>query len=64
MPAAQRVQETVDLTTGERGKKGRAPNQKRNSGIYAKIAQGVVVYKGYTWNTQQCHITIKELRQA
>ncbi|XP_074805112.1 myb/SANT-like DNA-binding domain-containing protein 7 [Natator depressus] len=59
------IQETLDLIAvwGEESVQAELRTSRRNADIYAKIAQGMGE-KGYTRDTQQCHVKIKELRQA
>ncbi|CAM5138942.1 unnamed protein product [Eretmochelys imbricata] len=57
--------ETLDLIAvwGEESLQAELQSSRRNTDIYAKIAQGMVD-RDYTRDTQQCHMKIKELRQA
>ncbi|XP_073195090.1 uncharacterized protein [Lepidochelys kempii] len=57
--------ETLDLIAvwGEESVQAKLRSKRRNVNIYAKIAQGMVE-RGYNRDTQQCHVKVKELRQA
>ncbi|KAM7177195.1 zinc finger and SCAN domain-containing protein 29-like [Macrochelys suwanniensis] len=57
--------ETLDLIAvwGEESVQADLRSSRRNADIYAKIAQGIMK-RGYTGDAQQCHMKIKELRQA
>ncbi|EMP38395.1 Zinc finger and SCAN domain-containing protein 29 [Chelonia mydas] len=59
------AQEVVDLIAmwGEESVQAELRSSRRNADIYAKIAFGMGE-KGYMRETQQCHVKIKELRQA
>ncbi|XP_074828122.1 myb/SANT-like DNA-binding domain-containing protein 7 [Natator depressus] len=58
-------QEVVDLIAvwGEQSVQAEIQASRRNADIYAKITRGLGE-KGYTGDTQQCRMKIKELRQA
>ncbi|EMP39884.1 hypothetical protein UY3_02903 [Chelonia mydas] len=57
--------ETLDLIAvwGEESVQAELRTSRRNADIYAKITQGMVE-RGYTSDTQQCRVKVKELRQA
>ncbi|EMP41191.1 Putative protein C11orf61 [Chelonia mydas] len=57
--------ETLDLIAvwGEESVQAELRSKRRNANIYAKITQGKVE-RGYNRDTQQCHVKVKELRQA
>ncbi|EMP36423.1 Zinc finger and SCAN domain-containing protein 29 [Chelonia mydas] len=57
--------ETLDLIAvwGEESVQAELRSKRRNANIFAKISQGTLD-RGYTRDTQQCHMKIKELRQA
>ncbi|EMP31951.1 Zinc finger and SCAN domain-containing protein 29 [Chelonia mydas] len=59
------ILETLDLIAvwGEESVQAVLRTSKRNADIYAKIAQGMGD-KGYTRDTEQCRLKIRELRQA
>ncbi|EMP34786.1 Immunoglobulin superfamily member 3 [Chelonia mydas] len=59
------TQEVVDLIAvwGEQSVQAELRASRRNADIYAKITRGLGE-KGYTGDTQQCRMKIKELRQA
>ncbi|EMP37466.1 Zinc finger and SCAN domain-containing protein 29 [Chelonia mydas] len=64
-PPAWSIQETLDLIAvwGEESVQAELRTSRKNADISAKIAQGMGE-KGYTRDTQQCRVKIKELRQA
>ncbi|EMP34805.1 Zinc finger and SCAN domain-containing protein 29 [Chelonia mydas] len=59
------TQEVMDLMAvwGEDSVQAELRSSRRNADIYAKIVRGTGE-KGYTRDTQQCHVKIKELWQA
>ncbi|EMP31804.1 Zinc finger and SCAN domain-containing protein 29 [Chelonia mydas] len=59
------TKEVVELTAewGEESVQAELRSSRRNSDIYAKIARGMGE-KGYTRDTDQCRVKIKELRQV
>ncbi|EMP30976.1 Zinc finger and SCAN domain-containing protein 29, partial [Chelonia mydas] len=59
------AQEVMDLIAvwGEECVQAELRSSRRNADIYAKISPGMGE-KGYTRDTQQCRVKIKELRQA
>ncbi|EMP30320.1 hypothetical protein UY3_12546 [Chelonia mydas] len=59
------TQEVVDLIAvcGEESVEAELQSSRRNADIYAEIMQGMGE-KGYTRDTQQCHVEVKELQQV
>ncbi|EMP34507.1 Zinc finger and SCAN domain-containing protein 29 [Chelonia mydas] len=57
--------ETLDLTAvwGEASVQAELRSKRRNTSIFAKISQGMLE-RGYNRDIRQCHMKVKELRQA
>ncbi|EMP40072.1 hypothetical protein UY3_02703 [Chelonia mydas] len=64
-PPAWSTEEVMDLIAvwGEESVKAELQSSRRNAEIYAKLARGMGE-KGYTRDTQQCRMKIKELQQV
>ncbi|EMP38993.1 Myosin-Ie [Chelonia mydas] len=57
--------ETLDLIAvwGEESVQAELRSKRRNASTFAKISKGMMD-RGYNKDTQQCHVKVKELRQA